>query len=145
MELGQRIRKLRLEHRLSLQEVAERTRLAACFLARMEHGEEVPSFETLESVAAALGVPLYQLFFLDGKLPPTPRLSPRLTLEQVADEVFSPELSRNPAARAETPPRAIQRAYALLESLRMRTISARLAIRLAARKSRSRGIGRPTR
>ena len=42
--------------------------------------------ETLERFAAALDVPLYRLFYTGGDTPPTPNLTPRQTLEELADE-----------------------------------------------------------
>jgi transcriptional regulator with XRE-family HTH domain len=52
----------------------------------VEHGHTVPSIETLERFAAALGVPLYQLFYEGESPPPTPHLTYRPTLEELADE-----------------------------------------------------------
>jgi transcriptional regulator with XRE-family HTH domain len=38
------------------------------YISRVEHGHTVPSVETLERFAGALGVPLYELFFDPDKL-----------------------------------------------------------------------------
>ena len=42
--------------------------------------------ETLERFAAALDVPLYRLFYTGEDTPPTPNLTPRKTLEELAEE-----------------------------------------------------------
>ena len=33
------------------------------YISRVEHGHTIPSLESLERFAAALGIPLYQLFY----------------------------------------------------------------------------------
>ncbi len=57
-----------------------------CYISRVEHGHTVPSVETLERFAAALGVPLYQLFYEGENPPPTPHLTHRPSLEELANE-----------------------------------------------------------
>ena len=50
----------------------------------MENGHTVPSIETLEKLARALEVPLYQLFY-DGEEPPKlPNLLKRKTADDIA-------------------------------------------------------------
>jgi DNA-binding XRE family transcriptional regulator len=61
MLLGERIRELREAKGLSQGELERRSGLLRCYIARVEHGHTVPSLETLERLAAALGVPLYRL------------------------------------------------------------------------------------
>jgi len=56
------------------------------YISRVERGHTVPSIETLERLAAALGVPLYQLFYEGEDPPPTPHLTYRPTLEELANE-----------------------------------------------------------
>jgi transcriptional regulator with XRE-family HTH domain len=69
MLIGQRIRHLRELKNLSQGDVQERTGLIRCYTSRIENGHTVPSVETLEKFARALGVPLYRLFY-DGAQPP---------------------------------------------------------------------------
>ncbi len=57
-----------------------------CYISRVEHGHTVPSIGTLERFAAALGVPLYQLFYEGEDPPPTAHLTYRPTLEELANE-----------------------------------------------------------
>lgn len=46
----------------------------------------MPSIETLERFADALDVPLYRLFYTSEDAPSTPHLTPRRSLEELADE-----------------------------------------------------------
>ncbi len=62
MLIGKRIRELREEKKLSQGEIAQRTGLLRHYISRVENGHTVPSLETLERLAAALDLPLYQLF-----------------------------------------------------------------------------------
>ena len=54
---------------LSQGDIEERCGLLRVYLSRVENGHTVPSIETLEKLARALEVPLYQLFY-EGKEPP---------------------------------------------------------------------------
>jgi transcriptional regulator with XRE-family HTH domain len=45
--------------------------LLRCCLSRVENGHTVPSVETLEKLAQAMEIPMYQLFY-DGERPPKP-------------------------------------------------------------------------
>ena len=69
MIIGDRLRALREEKKLSQGDVEKRTGLLRCYLSRVENGHTVPAIETLEKMARALEVPLYQLFY-DGEEPP---------------------------------------------------------------------------
>ena len=64
-----RLRALRIQRDFSQGEIEGRTGLLRCYVSRVENGHTVPSIETLEKFAAALGVPLYQLFY-EGDKPP---------------------------------------------------------------------------
>ena len=93
MVIGKRIRQLREMRKLSQGDIEETTGLLRCYVSRVENGHTVPSLETLERFAAALGVPLYQLFCENGHVPETSHLTPRKTLEELAkdEEVTGPE------------------------------------------------------
>ena len=82
--IGARIRQLREEKELSQGAIEQRTGLMRCYVSRVENGHKVPSLETLERFASALEVPLYRLFY-EGDEPPTPLVSVRLPLEELAD------------------------------------------------------------
>jgi len=64
-----------LQKDLTQGDIEERTGLKRFYVSRIEHGHTVPSIETLEKMANALEVPLYQLFY-DGNEPPNPQSLP---------------------------------------------------------------------
>ena len=69
MIIGDRLRVLREEKKLSQGDVEKRTGLLRCYISRVENGHTVPAIETLEKMARAFEVPLYQLFY-EGEEPP---------------------------------------------------------------------------
>ena len=84
MIIADRLRDLREQRKLSQGEIEKRTGLLRCYISRVENGHTVPSIETLEKLARALEVPLYQLFY-DGEEPPKlPNLLKRKTSDEVA-------------------------------------------------------------
>ena len=84
MIIGDRLREMREEKRLSQGDIEKRTGLLRCYISRVENGHTVPAIETLEKLARALEVPLYQLFY-DGEEPPKlPNLPKRKSSEDIA-------------------------------------------------------------
>jgi transcriptional regulator with XRE-family HTH domain len=82
--IGDRLRALRDEKQFSQGEIEKRTGLLRCYISRVENGHTVPSIETLEKLARALEVPMYQLFY-DGEEPPKlPNLPKRKTADDIA-------------------------------------------------------------
>ena len=69
MIICDRLRALREEKKLSQGDIEKRTGLLRCYISRVENGHTVPAIETLEKMARALEIPLYQLFY-DGEEPP---------------------------------------------------------------------------
>jgi transcriptional regulator with XRE-family HTH domain len=69
MIIGDRLREMREAKQLSQGDVEKRTGLLRCYISRVENGHTVPAVETLEKLARAFEVPLYQLFY-DGDEPP---------------------------------------------------------------------------
>lgn len=86
MLIGERIRQLREQKRLSQGDIEKASGLLRCYISRVEHGHTVPSLDTMERFAAALDVPLYRLFYSGDNPPPTPNLSERKSLEEIAQE-----------------------------------------------------------
>lgn len=86
MIIGQRLRQLREEKGLSQGDIEKASGLLRCYISRVEHGHTVPSLETLERFAAALDVPLFWLFHSGEGALSTPHLTPRTSLEELADE-----------------------------------------------------------
>src|SRR5216683_4201577 len=79
MLIGDRLRELRVEKKLSQGDIENRTGLVRPYISRVEHNHSVPTIETLEKFARALEVPMYH-FFYDGEEPPKvphpPKLNP---------------------------------------------------------------------
>lgn len=69
MMVGERLSSLRQQKNLSQGDVEKRTGLLRCYISRVENGHTVPTIETLEKLARAMEIPLYQLFY-DGEQPP---------------------------------------------------------------------------
>src|SRR6478672_7870489 len=69
MIIGDRLRALREEKKLSQGDIEKRTGLLRCYISRVENGHTVPAVETLAKLARALEMPLYQLMY-DGHEPP---------------------------------------------------------------------------
>src|SRR5258707_3279249 len=82
MIIGDRLRALREEKKLSQGDIEKRTGLLRCYISRVENGHTVPAIETLEKLARALECPLYQLFY-DGEEPPQ---VPNLLKRKSSDE-----------------------------------------------------------
>jgi transcriptional regulator with XRE-family HTH domain len=78
MVVGDRLRLLREQKDMSQGDVEKRTGLLRCYVSRVENGHTVPSLETLEKFASALGVPLYHVLY-DGKEPPKVPHLPKLS------------------------------------------------------------------
>jgi len=66
MVIGDRLRELREAKELSQGDIEERTGLLRCYVSRVENGHTVPAVDTLEKLARALVVPMYQLFHAGG-------------------------------------------------------------------------------
>lgn len=62
MVIGERLRELREEKNLSQGDIEHKTGLLRCYISRVENGHTTPAIETLEKLARAMDVPLYQLF-----------------------------------------------------------------------------------
>lgn len=75
MIIGDRLRALREERKLSHGDIEERTGMLRCYVSRVERGHTVPAVETLEKFARALEIPLYKIF-TDGELPEISRRNP---------------------------------------------------------------------
>lgn len=84
MLIGERIRQLREQKGLSQGDIEKVSGLLRCYISRVERGHTIPSLDTLERFAAALDMPLYRLFYSGDQAPPLPSLTPRKTLEDLA-------------------------------------------------------------
>lgn len=83
MLIGDRLRELREDKKLSQGDIEKRTGLLRCYISRVENGHTVPAIETLEKLARALEIPLYRVFY-DGEEPPKlPNLLKRKTSDDI--------------------------------------------------------------
>ena len=62
MELGFRIRSVRKENGLSLEELADKSGVALATLSRIENGKGSGTFRTHRRIAGALGLPIIELY-----------------------------------------------------------------------------------
>src|ERR1043166_2456751 len=83
MVISDRLRELREEKKLSQGDIEKRTGLLRCYISRVENGHTVPAIETLEKMARALEVPLYQLFYKGDEPPKLPNLLKRKTADDI--------------------------------------------------------------
>src|SRR5438309_7173661 len=83
MIIGDRLREMREAKKLSQGDIEKRTGLLRCYISRVENGHTVPAIETLEKLARAFEVPLYQIFY-DGEEPPK---VPSLLKRKFSDEI----------------------------------------------------------
>ena len=84
MIIGDRLRDIREQKMLSQGDIEKRTGLLRCYISRVENGHTVPAIETLEKLARAMEIPMYQLFY-DGEEPPKlPNLPKRKSSDDIA-------------------------------------------------------------
>jgi transcriptional regulator with XRE-family HTH domain len=69
MVISTRLKAIREMRNLSQGDIEKRTGLLRCYISRVENGHTVPAIETLEKMARALEVPLYQFFYEGNKEP----------------------------------------------------------------------------
>ncbi len=62
MDIGRRIRQLRIKNGLTLEELASRTELTKGFLSQLERNLASPSIQTLEDITEALGTTMSRFF-----------------------------------------------------------------------------------
>ncbi len=77
MVIADRLKSLREEKRLSQGDVEKRSGLLRCYISRVENGHTIPAIETLEKLARAMEIPVYELFY-DGDGPPKLPILPKL-------------------------------------------------------------------
>jgi transcriptional regulator with XRE-family HTH domain len=70
LELGARLRAIRVLRRLTLREVAEAARVSESFVSQLERGRSSASVATLQRLAAAVGIEISDLFAGDGTAGP---------------------------------------------------------------------------
>ena len=84
MVIGDRLRELREQKNLSQGDIEKRTGLLRCYISRVENGHTVPAVATLEKLARAFDVPMYQLFYDGAEPPKVPNLIARKASDDIA-------------------------------------------------------------
>jgi transcriptional regulator with XRE-family HTH domain len=105
MVIGERLKALREQKNMSQGDIEKRTGLLRSYISRVENGHTVPAIETLEKMARAMEIPMYQLFY-DGVKPPAPQAlrakdgwgSPPVTLIRLTDSADCSVGQRNAIA-----------------------------------------------
>jgi transcriptional regulator with XRE-family HTH domain len=72
VDVGERLREIRLLRRATLRAIADRAGVSESFLSQVERGRASASVASLRRIAGALGVSVADLF--DSSGPPTPRV-----------------------------------------------------------------------
>ena len=85
MIIGDRIRAIREEKQICQVDLAVRAGLLREYLSDVENGKSVPDVKALERIAAALEVPLHELFYDGDEPPPLPNLPNRRTAANIID------------------------------------------------------------
>ena len=66
-QIGQRIKALRTDRKLSQEKLAQRASISHMTIYRSEAGRMVPEWDTLDRIAVALDVPLSDLLQFEGE------------------------------------------------------------------------------
>ena len=85
MIVGDRLRILREEKKLSQGDIEKRTGLLRCYISRVENGHTVPSLETLAKIAEAMDISLADFF--PGTETPRDRETQKALGELSQDEI----------------------------------------------------------
>ncbi len=115
MVIGDRLKALREQKKMSQGDIEKRTGLLRCYISRVENDHTVPSVDTLEKLARALEVPMYRLFTDEAHV-----TKPNLPAESILSRTVSSKQERE------------HRAFAKLFS-RMNDRSRRLLIHVATK------------
>ena len=77
MLIGEVLKEVRQVKKLSQGDIEQRTGLIRCYISRVENGHTIPSLPTLEKLAMAMEVPLWQIIRgTDGGPTPAPIVQP---------------------------------------------------------------------
>jgi transcriptional regulator with XRE-family HTH domain len=83
MIIGERLRELREEKKLTQGDVEKRSGMLRVYVSRIENGHSIPSVETLEKFVRALEVPMYQLLYEGEEPPKLPNLPKRKSTDDI--------------------------------------------------------------
>ncbi len=91
MLIGERLRTLREARNLSQGDIEKRSGILRFYISRVENGHTVPAIETLEKLARALEIPLYQLFY-EEEPPKLSKVRKRLTNKRITSGMSKKDL-----------------------------------------------------
>jgi transcriptional regulator with XRE-family HTH domain len=109
MVIGDKLKALRAQKKLSQGDVEKRTGLLRCYISRVENGHTVPSVDTLEKMARALEVPMYRLFTDDAHVK-----KPNIPLQKIPSRAVNTKQDRELRALAKLLARMTDRSRGLL-------------------------------
>lgn len=99
MMLGEKIRAKRMEKKLTLKDLAQRTGVTQGFLSQVERSLTDPSITSLRRIAHALDVPIFYFLMDEAKSSPVVRRNERQVLKfpdsHLSFELLSPDLNRS--------------------------------------------------
>jgi transcriptional regulator with XRE-family HTH domain len=95
MVIGERLKALREQKKMSQGDIEKRTGLLRCYISRVENGHTVPSVDTMERMARALEVPMYRLFTNEGNVE-----KPNIPLQKTLTRALNSKQDRDVRALA---------------------------------------------
>jgi transcriptional regulator with XRE-family HTH domain len=106
LDLGTRIRTAREGKRFSQGDLEQRSGMLRCYISRVENGHTVPSIETLEKIARALDMKLYQLLYYEDRpgCADAPKRLGQLWQGSAPAQQVSPSPAQNHAKQPPTAP-----------------------------------------
>lgn len=81
MNVGRRLREIRTQRGLVIDDIAESTGLSRAYISQVETGKASPSLQALAKLAAAVAVPMASLFVIDDSDPQLIRAADRQVLQ----------------------------------------------------------------
>ncbi len=88
-KIGRNIKKLRVLKNISQEKLAELLGISTPAVSNIENGKTLTSFKTLEKMAAALGVQLYELFLFHNES------KENLLFEKLSNNIEKPEIKND--------------------------------------------------
>jgi transcriptional regulator with XRE-family HTH domain len=85
MHLGNKLRRMRQARGLTAVELAQRARVTTGFISQLEHSQTVPSLQTLQRIAAVLGVSMAYFLLEENLQPQVVRKQERPTIHRGSD------------------------------------------------------------
>jgi transcriptional regulator with XRE-family HTH domain len=85
VRFGQRVRQLRRQRDLTLEQLGERAKLSDKFVQAIETGRQAPTIETIDKLARGLAVMAHELFIEDDATPRALRARARELVAEASD------------------------------------------------------------